>query len=270
MPDINLKVSYHNGDAEQGRLDLYDASISMQGLAQALTITTHAILNDGAVRRRGDRVEGARIFINPSRKGSFVEILTVAVSDPVAQAFGVSVLSAAFWDVFKWTWAKTLDRDVDPTTPFGKRLAERKEPFIGEIAESLEVPLERVHRPIRQFEDMTIVVQRPKVGEVLRLDRDSMLNVSLTTEPMVTAGILGNVTRYNILSGYGRFFSEEVNHTVSFRLSDNVPYNERELVTWSIDQAQRGQPGRLLIDAQRTVSARGVVKRYLVHQVRRA
>jgi len=270
MPELSFKISYHHGDAAQGRLDLYDAGISIQGLAKALSITTHALLNDGAIRKQGDKAEGARIFINPSRKGSFEEIITIFVSDPVAASVGTSILAAAFWDLIKWTWSHTVDKEYEPETPFVRRLADRREPFIGEISESLEIPLEQLHRPIKQHAEMEISISRPRVGEILRLDQDTMLNVSLSTDPDITENIVGNVTRYNILSGYGRFFSDDLQRTVSFKITENVPFDQRELITWSIDQAQRRFPGKVVFDAKIIKSARGVVKRYLVHEIRKA
>lgn len=60
MKTINFKISYHNGDASDGRLDMYDASVSLQGFAKALAITTHALLNDGEIRKKGNTINGAK------------------------------------------------------------------------------------------------------------------------------------------------------------------------------------------------------------------
>ena len=65
MNPIHFKISYHNGDASNGRLDMYDASVSLQGFAKALSITTHALLNDGEIRKKGHSIKGAKIYINP-------------------------------------------------------------------------------------------------------------------------------------------------------------------------------------------------------------
>ncbi|MBA3755942.1 MAG: hypothetical protein H0X02_06830 [Nitrosomonas sp.] len=172
MTILNFKISYHNGDASDGRLDMYDASFSLQGFAKALSITTHALLNDGEIKKKGNRIDGAKTYINPSRKGSFEELVTLVIDNKEASAIGISVIGAVFYDLIKWTWSKTLDLIYVPETPHVKRLENRIEPFIGEMEEALEIPLEQAHRPIRQCEDMTIVLKRHRVGEVIKLDSD--------------------------------------------------------------------------------------------------
>lgn len=149
MTIVNFKISYHNGDASDGRLDMYDASVSLQEFAKALSITTHALLNDGEIRKKGNSINGAKIYINPSRKGSFEELITIAVENPFATAIGTSIVANVFYDLLKWTWSKTLDIQYTPETPHVRRLEERIEPFIGEMEEALEIPLEQAHRPIK-------------------------------------------------------------------------------------------------------------------------
>ncbi len=267
MQNIKFKISYHHGDAADGRLNLYDASSSLHGLAKALSITTHALLNEGAIRKHGDRVEGAEIYISPSKKGSFVEIVTIVISSDTAAAFGASVVAAAFWDLVKWTWKSTVDKPYQPETPYVKNLAERVEPFIGEITEALEVPLEQLHRPIKEHTEMEISIQRPRVGEEIRFNEETLINVSLNTEGEATENIKGNVTRFNILSGIGRFYDDAEERTISFKIDQGVPYDQKALLTWSMDQAMAGDGGKVYFTAQKIVTARGVVKRYRVQEI---
>ena len=74
---LEIKVSYHYGTAADSRLDLYDAGVSIQGMARALAISTHAFLNEGEIRKRANAATGAEIYISPSRRGSFQEIITI-------------------------------------------------------------------------------------------------------------------------------------------------------------------------------------------------
>ena len=268
MTTINFKISYHNGDAADGRLDMYDASVSLQGFAKALSITTHALLNDGEIRKKGNSINGAKIYINPSRKGSFEELITIAVANPIATAIGTSIIANVFYDLLKWTWSKTLDIQYTPQTPHVQRLERKIEPFIGEIEEALEIPLEQAHRPIKQCDEMTIVIKRQRVGEVIRLDLETLQSVSIRTEPDVINNIIGNVTRYNILSGVGRFYDDELGHTVSFKMPENASSSQKRRITWSLHHAQEVGEGKLSLDVKRVVSAKGVVRRYLVEKVR--
>lgn len=267
MKEITFKISYHNGDAADGRLDMYDASVSLQGFAKALSITTHALLNEGEIRKKGNSIEGAKLYINPSRKGSFEELITIAVENPVALSIGTSVIANVFYDLIKWTWSKTLDLAHEPETYQVRQLEQRIEPFLGEMEEALEIPLEQAHRPIKKFDDMVIVLKRQRVGEVIKLDSDTLRSVSVRTEPEVITDITGNVTRYNILSGIGRFYDDALQHTVSFKMPDEASSSQRRRITWSLHHAQEEGKGKLRLEVKRVVSAKGVIRRYLVQRV---
>lgn len=107
MSEIHFKISYKNGDADDHRLDMYDASVSLQGFAKALAITAHALLNEGEIRHKGNRAEGAKIYINPARRGSFEELVTIIVNNPEATV-GVSIVSSAFWDIFEMDMVQNI------------------------------------------------------------------------------------------------------------------------------------------------------------------
>lgn len=267
MKNINFKISYQNGDATDGRLDMYDASVSLQGFAKALSITTHALLNDGEIRKKGNTIQGAKIFINPSKKGSFEELITLAIENQAALAVGTSVIGNVFYDLVKWTWSKTLDVDYRPKSLQVRKLEDRVEPFIGEMEEALEIPLEQAHRPIKQSQDMVIVLKRQRIGSVVQLDSETLKSVSIRTEPNILYDIIGNVTRYNILSGIGRFYDDGLGHTVSFKMPDNASSSQKRRITWSLHHAQEQGEGKIKMDVQRVVSAKGVIRRYLVKKV---
>lgn len=269
MANLQIKVSYHHGTAEEGRLDLYDAGVSIQGLARALAISTHALINDGEIRKRASRATGAEIYISPSRRGSFQEIITIVLNADATSALGYSVAGAALWDLVKWTWSKAVDLDYEPETAKVRRLENRKEPFIGEIEEALEAPLERFHRPVKQNRDVVISVSRNRTHDRMLFNSETLDAVSLQYDNEIITNIIGNVTRYNILSGFGRMFVDELDKTVSFMLTDNVTAKQKEHLTWSMDQANRDLGGKISFDATKVLSAKGAIKRYVIEEIRR-
>ena len=266
MTVITFGIKYHYGDAEDGRLDMYDAAVSFQGFARALSITAHALLNDGEIRKKGHKISGGELFINPSRKGSFEQIVTFVITNK--EAIGASIAAAAFYDLIKWTWSKTLEIVYEPETPHVKKLSERIEPFIGEMEAVLEIPLEQAHRPIKKDNNVVICIKRQRVGEVITLDSETLEKVSLRIDDEITQNIKGNVTRYNILSGYGRFYDDQLDRTVSFKAGEDVSSTQKQLLTWSMHYAQEAKGGgKLSIDARRVLTSKGVVKRYLVSSI---
>jgi hypothetical protein len=114
---------------------------------------------------------------------------------------------------------------------------------------------------------MVIVLKRQRIGSVVQLDSETLKSVSIRTEPNILRDIVGNVTRYNILSGIGRFYDDDHGHTVSFKMADNASSSQKRKITWSLHHAQEEGEGKIKMDVQRAVSAKGVIRRYLVQKV---
>ncbi len=137
------------------------------------------------------------------------------------------------------------------------------------MEEVLEAPLEQAHRPIKKNPNMVIALKRQRGSEIIKLDSQTLLSVSLQTDAQVTENIKGNVTKYNILSGYGRFYDDNLQRTVSFKVEEDVSSTQKQLLTWSLHYAQEKEgEGKIIIDAKRIITAKGYVKRYLVSRIK--
>ena len=195
MTELGLKFVYDNGSADEHRLDLYDASVSLNGIARSLAITTHAFIN-GEIKTHGDSAHGAKFFLLPSRRGSFVIETAVWLSEAVA--------AGLFFDFVKYGFQEAVglaDEAAEPSRALQKRI----EPTIGELPATLESALYEVHRPIRQEKGITLTVMRPR-GEILvKFDYQTGSHLE-PHEISIEEPIIGNVTRYNTLSRWGKFF----------------------------------------------------------------
>lgn len=267
---VEFKVSYNGGTAADGKLELYDAGRSLMGLSRAISITTHAFLNNGFVRTRADRVHGANVFLSGPRHGSFLEDVSVVFDEESEERVGRSVIVPAFYDFLKWTWRFASGKAPgEPETAFVRRMAERQEPLLGDMSTGLESALREFQRPLSTQHDMTISFIRPRTGELLRLDHDSLLYVTPEVDDEITENVIGNVTKYNMLSGIGRLYDDGEERTVSFDLAPGVSAWEKSLLTESMHERNRGNHGKIAVDVKRVFSARGVLKRYTLHAVRR-
>jgi hypothetical protein len=265
---IEIKLHYDGGTADDGVLNLYDAGTSISGFARALAITTHALLNDGAVRKRAEGAEGAEFYISPSRQGSFLEVITVVITSDAAKAVGLGILGNVFWDFIKLVWSKTVGKEAEPETPKIRRLIDQNPELLDEIGAVLESALQQAHRPIQQDRQIEISIQRPRVGTILTLDTETLAYVTTRAKSDLVVGLIGNVTRYNILSGFGRFYDDVQECTIPFDLEDSLSAKEKRLLTWSMDQRVQGHEGKIAIDVTEITNAKGYIKRYRLHAVR--
>ncbi|MDP2266866.1 MAG: hypothetical protein Q8J70_09975 [Thiobacillus sp.] len=256
MSELRLKFHYEHGTADAGRLDLYDASVALSGIARATSMVTHAYLN-GEVRTRGEAAHGAKFYINTPKRGSFIYEAVIFV--------GGAVSSGVFYDFIKYAFNEAVGK-LDQNEDQYKALAERIEPTIGELPAVLESPLEEVHRPIRKEHEITLTVMRPRGEKLVVFDSESALYL-LPKTVEATHPIFGNVTKYNALTGWGRFFDLIEGRTISFNIDLKSSERQRSLITWSLHENNMKREGTLYLKAEAVVTPTGKIKRYNVKTV---
>jgi len=270
MPqELKFIIRYTGGSADNSRLDLYDAATSMQGLAKVLSITSHALLNDGEVKRKGDSTHGVGFLLHPSRQGSFIEFVTIIFDDDVVKLIGASVLTSAFWDFIKYTWREATGRDGQLIEPSARRVVANNPTFNDEVTRSLEIPLQQLHRPIANDENIIIEIRRPRSGLVVQFNRVTLDYVMSEEDPVVKENVRGNVTKYNNLSGIGRYYDDDLARTVSFH-SDQLDDDQKRILTWSLHNSNGDNTaGKINIGIQIIKSNSGHIKRYIITDAER-
>ncbi len=79
--------------------------------------------------------------------------------------------------------------------------------------------------------------------------------------------ILGNVTKFNILTNYGRVFDDKLRRVVSFQVIEDPSHRLRSLITKSMHERVSGRSGKLHFLVRRVENAVGTVKRYVVYDI---
>lgn len=255
MAELKLRFHYEGGIAESGRLELYDAAIALRGIARTSSIITHAYLN-GAIRTHGDGAEGAKFYIDTPKRGSFVYEAIVWTAE--------AINSGLFYDFFKYGLNETVGRNGDNGN--SKALNTRIEPTIGELPMVLESALQEMHKPIREDDAVKLVVTKPRGEELAVFDSETGIYLLPSTVPAPHV-ISGNVTKYNSLTGWGKFYDLVERRTISFNIDLSSSEREKSLITWSLHENNMKRTGLLYFGANAVVSPTSRVKRYIVHHV---
>lgn len=268
--ELKFTIRYTGGIADESLLDLYDAATSMHGLSKALAITSNAIATRGNVRKRVDKIPNVKFYLHPPRNGSFIELVTIVFENPAVQAIGSSVLIGVFWDFVNFTWRKATGREAQPIEHQTRRILEENEFLEQEITDALEIPLQQLHRPIQNDRNIEIEIKRPRVGTILTLNRETYDYVTSIPEPEERTRIVGNVTKYNNLSGIGRFYDDNLGRTVSFHSSELLSPEEINNLTWSLHTSnQINGGGKIIITVDEIKSNSGQLKRYIIKNAER-
>lgn len=266
--DLNFTLRIEGGDADEGILDIYDAANTMYGLARATNLVSHAFSNNDEVKKKGDSAIGVKIFIHPSRKGCFEEQVKIVFSSAVTQKIGHSVINKNFFDYLTWCWSEAVGIPYAPSTPFVRKIYsnKKKEGFIHDIAFTLEKPFIYMQKTIKNNPDAKIYIERPMVGDILSLDSATFNYVSETIIESRKFNIIGNVTTFNILSDFGRMYSDQDKKLISFNLSE--PKDRiRDLATKSMNDFTKKLPGKVVFTVSKVTNKSGILRRYIVHDV---
>ncbi|POR72091.1 hypothetical protein BKM30_03660 [Pseudomonas syringae pv. syringae] len=257
------------GVADEGLLDVYDAANTITGLARAVNLVAHAFANNEEVRTKNQSAKGAQAFIHSSKKGCFEEQVDIRFGEKIARKIGATVLVNVFWDYLSWTLSGSVGVDYEPQTPYVKKLASKKEKelFIHEVADALESPMYLIHKAIMSDENVKIFFNRPRVGDALTLGNDTLDFVTVREVQADSEYIVGNVTKVNVLSHFGRLFSDEEGKVVSFALAHPDDHRLKGLSLKSMQEHNDGLPGKVYLRVKKVVSANGVVKRYIVEDI---
>jgi hypothetical protein len=256
MPELRLKFRYEHGAADTGRLEIYDAAVALRGIARASSIITHAYLTE-EIRTHGEAAKGAKIYIDTPKKGSFLYEATIWTAGAIS--------SGVFYDFIKYAMTEAVGK-TNNIDGYYKALDTKIEPTIGELPVVLESALDEIHRPIRQDREITLVVARPRGEELAAFDSDTLLYLQPSTV-LAPHEISGNVTKYNSLTGWGKFFDLIERRTVSFNIDPNSSERQRSLITWSLHENNMKRSGLLYLSANAVITPTGRIKRYIVHGV---
>lgn len=265
--EISLIFRLEGGITDDGLLDIYDAANTIQGLARALNLVSHSFANAEEVRKKNQNAHGAQAFIHSSKKGCFEEQIDIRFNKKTVEKIGHSVLANTFWDYLNWTWHAAVGFSYEPKTAQVKKISENNDLFIYEISDALESPMQLIHRAISNDDSIHAFLSRPRIGDTLELTSSTLEYVSTRNEQTETEYILGNITRVNVLSQFGRLFSDEENKVISYELANPEDKRVINLAIESMQSHNNGETGKMHLKVTKVVSAQGVVKRYVIHDI---
>lgn len=258
----SLKIVYRGGEADQNRLDLYDGAESNFGFAKALSIASHAFVRQ-AIVHHATAAKGVRLYLGVPSAGSYVEFIQAVITDPnFMLGVGTGVVTNAFYDFLKFSLSRAAGLFVEPETSAVRQQFERDEPFFDELADVLEGPLRDAHRTIK-MSGGTISLERPR-SPLVTFDRETLDWVTTRELDDTRETVIGNVTRYNVISKNGRLFNQKLGRVIPFKPDGSLGEMSQRLLTRSLDDTNHRLPGILDFTVQPVVSARGAVKRYIL------
>lgn len=269
MAETDVIFRYEGLDADRGELSLYDSAEALKGLAAIVNQVSHAFANKNEVR---DRISDPRDVVTTmvgAKRGCFEYIVNVKFSDAVSSRIGKSVVVKHFWDYLDLSILLATGLEHESDNPYVKKIAASDDTPFEELAIRLEQPIKNILRPINTEGATTLTLTRPYAGDRLTLDSSTYDYVSTSEQDAALRHWEGNVTKYNILTGYGRAYVDSIRRTIPFNIVD-FPANQRahQAATASMNErAQKVADGKRIFVGHKVSNAAGRIKRILVTEI---
>lgn len=177
--EISAIMRVEGGLADEGLLDIYDASKMLYGLARSLNIVGHAFANNEEVRSRAHNAQGIQVLINSSRKGCFEEQFDIRFSNKVSNRIGSSVIGNNFWDYLQYSFHAAVGTPYEATTSHLKKIILKDPEYQYIIGDALEAALFDLHKPVSRESNVKIIFSRPRIGDIFELNTSTFEYISL-------------------------------------------------------------------------------------------
>ncbi len=266
--ELKLILRYRGGDADDHKLDLYDASKSMKGLSQILHIVSNALITEGEIKQRYTSTKGVDFYFESARKGSLVETISIIIDNEILKDLALTSITIPFWEMMKYTLKKSVGKKHVPQSRTVRRILKNNPQFDKKIAQALQIPLVEFHRPVTSDSSVEISIERLRGEKIAEFDVETLDYVSKDPDPIYETDIIGNVTRFNVLSlKGGRIYSVDEKRTITFVINENLDSIQRGILSTSLDRYTNGLPSSISIDAYVHRDKTGKIKRYQIEKV---
>lgn len=283
---LKFTLSFEGNDAEEHRLDFYDAAQAMLGFQRSLALTTHLVLN-GEIITQAPSLKNAQIFAKPPSEGSWEVIATVGFIGSAIYKLGTAPKSTPIghlvYSAYDYMIKGALGSHVDYDKTLGQQYEELKKhegnelPIIGEsqldsLIEKCEPAIKEIHRPIIKSKTATSGQINASIGKKSEIidavfDEESYSYIVQTDQTTEIETFSGRISSYNINTFKGRIFLPDLKRPVSFILAEpartaaNVDKITRSLRMNARDRFKKGEDnGERTVQALRNVSRTGRLK----------
>jgi hypothetical protein len=235
---MEFTLEFEGNEADNSRLDFYDAAEAFSGFQRSLALTTHLVIN-GEIITQAPALKNASILVAAPLAGSWKTVATVlgTVLLTAGVASKDSVLGHLLYSAYDYVISESLGFHVDYDRSLGQQIEESRsssesvpreldEGKFDALIEKTEVAIRDLHRPIAH----SGTAQKARLGEsrngqIFRqtgpdLDRETFEYINVTTISETEVSYVGKVSSYNSNTFRGRIYIESYGRPVPFILAD--------------------------------------------------
>ncbi|MGR3749601.1 DUF7946 domain-containing protein [Paracoccus sp. (in: a-proteobacteria)] len=265
MEVTTFRLHYEGREADKNRLLAYDGVESIDGFSWALSVVLGYAVT-GSIRRRGDPSAAIRLYLMPSKQGSYISDLAVYVTQPenkfltsILGTVTISALTTYLVAIVNRVFLSAVGKSALGLEKGTRYLRKLDSGDLEELSRRIEPPLTRAHAVVgRSADQITLASKRTPL---LTFDESTKkyLESQIEVEPIT---IYSNVSAFNALWSTGRLYDRQVGRTVPFKIQDNALEGTGAAISESLMRYTKGWPAEIKIVARREVAGDNHIKRY--------
>ncbi|BDE73145.1 hypothetical protein HQS1_42690 [Delftia lacustris] len=219
--ETTIQIQFEGNQADDGRINLYDAAEALKGLATSINIITQAFSNDDHIQTKVPIQKEFKTFFSAAKKGCFDIFIDVKFEQKTIQKHGASVVKDKYWDYLTEAFAASTGNSENNTSHYLRKFLDENPGLFDEMAIAIDSHVLNIHRPICNGSAKSAKLIRPYSGEKLELNKKTHIYLSTLTKERKITHLTGNVTRHSNISGFGRAYIKEYNRIIPYYIVDH-------------------------------------------------
>jgi hypothetical protein len=235
---LSIKLRYSGELAENHQIDLYDFAQALVGLERSLALTTHLVLNDEVITQ-ATALRGARVICEAPKPGSLTILAGIGMAGAGLYKLGTlrkdNPLGHLVYSAYDFLVHKVTGQDLDYDKSLRKLFEEShqneklglrlpRESKFDSLAEKIEPPLTRLHRPIvnsgtAEKAEIIFPGKSKKSKRSVVLNHDSFARMKYRARGDDISVIRAKIAVFNPNTFNGRLFVPELDRTIPFFLT---------------------------------------------------
>lgn len=262
---LTFNIKFDSGSNNFDGLNMYYGADALGGFAEAISLTTHAIVNNTVVKQT-PAARGFKLDFKESHSGSYLQKISLEFTDEEAIRVVNHLGVKGFMELLIFHLASPLGLRPAITRNAAIRWHRSDMDDSEKLLERLERPLERIHHPVNgQGYQITLIKDRTPIIGFNERTYDYLAG-STVSENLET--IEAAVSRFNARTFTGRVIEEEDSDSISFSpMKAGILRPARILLANSLRDLAEDRMTKLKLGVRRVVARDGRTKHLILQSV---
>ncbi|UFS77621.1 hypothetical protein LPB73_09680 [Tardiphaga sp. 37S4] len=269
---IPFRLKLTGDTADQHQFQGYDGYMALAGFAWTLALIAN-YTETGKIRQRGEFPGRDAVRASAPSEGSIIADFTVWLQQNPAEVLGLTGAgigaagSALLYDVVRRVIDRNLGQNERSGGPLLDQLVRRRAGDIEALVAKVEPAIRQTHAVIGNGATRMQIIGGHNIINTYDEGTRDYVRLNVLDEKEKERDF--SVSAFNVNSGYGSVFDNDLKRNVPISMSREVLRNVSSVFTWGLDQYANKTGGRVTIRYTRILAMDDTPKRYIVLSAKR-